>query len=104
VLKRVARELVTQDSLINVEARKIGEAETRVDKAESRGRGMQAVIKIAKKQSVLDAQKLRAEKIIESRKEKVSVVGKRMMKWNLLFVSVAVVLAGFWFGLTKLAP
>ena len=104
VLKRVARELVTLDSLITVEAHKIGEAETPVEKAESRGRGMQEAIRIAKKQSVLDGEKLRAEKITESREEKVSVVQKRMMKWNLLFGSAAVVLAGFWFGLKKLAP
>ncbi len=104
VLKHVASELVVMDSLIDVESRKLRDAETRVEKAEARGRGMQAVIGIAKKQSVLDSEKLRAEKIIESRKEKVSVVQKRMMKWNLLFGSVAVVLAGFWFGLKKLAP
>lgn len=104
VLKRVAHELVVMDSLIDVEAREIRDAETAVEKAEARGRGMQAVIRIAKKQSVIDGEKLRAENIIESRKEKVSVVRKRMMKLNLLFGSAAVVLAGFWFGLKKLAP
>jgi len=102
-IKRVDRELKSLDSLITVEGEKIKQAETDEERIEMKARGMQQALKIAKQQSVLDGQRTRAEKIIESREEKASVVKGRMLKWNLLFGVAAVVLAGFWMGLKKLA-